>query len=82
MHGVAGSVMAIKEGFMAVMVLVPVLRQEFVWRNGMEGMYSYVICILGVLVFMPEISEKIAEVLIFGEMVIMAIVLVLYAFDF
>ena len=38
--------------------------------------------VLGVLVFMPKISGRIADVLILGEMVIMAIVLVLYAFEF
>lgn len=76
--------MAIKEGFMTVMGLINL-------RHGkkLDGAKWYgKICtatlfvVLGVLVFMPKISGRIADVLILGEMVIMAIVLVLYAFEF
>ena len=78
------ALMAIKEGFMAVMGLINL-------RHGkkLDGAKWYgKICtatlfvVLGVLVFMPKISGRIADVLILGEMVIMAIVLVLYAFEF
>lgn len=78
------ALMAIKEGFMAVMGLINL-------RHGkkLDGAKWYgKICtatlfvVLGVLVFMPKNSGRIADVLILGEMVIMAIVLVLYAFEF
>lgn len=48
----------------------------------MENMYGYFVCSFRRAGFMPKISGRIADVLILGEMVIMAIVLVLYAFEF
>ncbi len=76
--------MIVKEGFMAVMGLINL-------RHGkkLDGAKWYgkvctatLFVVLGVLVFMPKISGEVANILILGEMIIMAIVLVLYAFEF
>lgn len=78
------TLMAVKEGFMAVMGVINL-------RHGkkLDGAKWYgKICtatlfiLLSILVLIPTISKGIAEGLILGEMVIMAVVLVLYAFEF
>ena len=76
--------MAIKEGFMAIMGLINLRRGKKLDGAKWYGKVctATLFIILGVLVFLPEIPSGIADVLILSEMVIMAIVLVLYAFEF
>ncbi|MFR8549343.1 MAG: CDP-alcohol phosphatidyltransferase family protein [Lachnospiraceae bacterium] len=78
------ALMAVKEGFMAVMGLVNLRRGKKLdgakWYGKVCTATLFVI--LGVLVLIPEISPVIADGLILGEMVVMAVVLVLYAFEF
>ena len=76
--------MAIKEGFMATMGLINLRRGKKLDGAKWYGKVctATLFIILGVLVFLPEIPSGIADVLILSEMVIMAIALVLYAFEF
>lgn len=78
------SLMAVKEGFMAVMGLINLRRGKKLdgakWYGKICTATLFVI--LGVLVLIPEISLKIADGLILGEMAVMTVVLVLYAFEF
>lgn len=78
------ALMAVKEGFMAVMGLINLRRGKKLdgakWYGKVCTASLFVI--LGVLVLIPEISPVIADGLILGEMIVMAVVLVLYAFEF
>lgn len=78
------ALMAIKESFMAVMGLINLRRGKKLdgakWYGKVCTATLFVV--LGVLVLIPKISGKIADALILGEMVIMALVLVLYALEF
>lgn len=78
------ALMAVKEGFMAVMGLINLRRGKKLdgakWYGKVCTATLFVL--LGVLVLIPEISLKIADGLILGEMAVMTVVLVLYAFEF